>query len=563
MTDVKKQLFNKRNLPVLIICGLILIMAGIGVVSEHNRSRTPSTEKVFITDVYSAPEGRATVISNGIISSMYALWRNGTAYLPVDIVINELNGRFYWDSTEQVLSYATPTEIFHARGDARYEDELVFVIEEDTTWVNLSYVAAYTNIQVDTYANPNRVFIRSYWGETTTAEADKRGAAIRTEESVKSPVVATKKEGEPVTVLRKDSDWAFVYSPDGISGYTRMSELKNVETVADEGPVAPPEYTNKVMPEPVCLVWHAVYRESGVGAIEGLLNNTQGINVVAPAWFTVADIDGNLDSFANEDYVSLVHSRGIQIWGMVENINTDRNVDMKMLLSRTSSREKLVNNIINLSLHYGLDGVNVDFEGLGSKAGSGYVQFLRELSARCRTAGLYLSIDNYVPSQWTEFYNRKEQGIIADYVIVMGYDEHYTGTDPGSTASLPFVRRGIEDTLKDVPAEKLINAVPFYTRLWTTSNGNVTSSILTMQDAAQFLINHNLVTTWREEEAQNYAEMVENGVEYQVWMEDAASLKARLELMKNEGIKGIAAWRLGRETPDVWPLIAEYNAQNR
>ena len=86
-----------------------------------------------------------------------------------DIVINELNDRFYWDSTEQVLSYATPTEIIHARGDMRYEDELVFIIEDETVWVNLSYVEAYTNIQVDTYANPDRVFIRSYWGETTTA----------------------------------------------------------------------------------------------------------------------------------------------------------------------------------------------------------------------------------------------------------------------------------------------------------------------------------------------------------------------------------------------------------
>ena len=563
MTDVKKQLLNKRNLPVIIILGLILIMSGIGLVSEQNRSRTPSTDKITLAEVYTAPEGRASVVSNGFISPTHALWRNGTAYLPADIVINELNDRFYWDSTEQVLSYATPTEIIHARGDMRYEDELVFIIEDETVWVNLSYVEAYTNIQVDTYANPDRVFIRSYWGETTTAEAGKGGMTIRTTESVKSPVLFSKKEGEPVMVLRNDDDWAFVYTSDGVSGYTRTNELKNLETVDDAGPYEQPEYTNKVMPEPVCLVWHGVYRESGANAIESLLNNTQGINVVAPAWFTVADINGNLDSFANEDYVTIVHNRGIQIWGMVENINTDRNVDMKMLLSRTSSREKLVNNIINLSLHYGLDGVNVDFEGLSSKAGSGYVQFLRELSARCRTAGLYLSIDNYVPSQWTEFYNRKEQGIIADYVIVMGYDEHYTGTDPGSTASLPFVRRGIEDTLKDVPAEKLINAVPFYTRLWMTSNGSVTSSILTMQEAAQFLINHNLSTMWREEEAQNYAETVENGVEYQVWMEDPASLKARLELMKNEGIKGIAAWRLGRETPDVWPIIAEYNATNR
>lgn len=557
------KILKHKNLPVLIILGLIALMLCVNVFTERRLSRTPSTEVMNLSEVYKPTEGMASVVSNGFLSKTLALFRDGVAYLPVDIVVNELNSRFYWDSTEQVLSYTTPTEIIRARGDTTYQDKLVFVLQDDVTWVNLNYVERYTNIQVDTFASPNRVFIRSYWGSTTMAGAGSHGAAIRYKQSVKSPVISSMASGDRLTVLSQDGDWSFVYSNAGVSGYVLSEELTDFMTVEDSGPYQQPEYTRLTLNEPVCLAWHGVYRESGVEAIEGLLNNTQGLNVVSPAWFTVADVDGNLDSFASEDYVSFVHNRGIQVWGMVENINTDRTVDMKILLSRTSSREKLVDNIINLSIHYGLDGVNVDFEGLRSSAGPGYIEFIRELSARCRTAGLILSVDNYVPSQWTEFYNRKEQGVVADYVIVMSYDEHYTGTDPGSTASLPFVKRGIEDTLKEVPAEKLINAVPFYTRVWTTSNGVVTSAILTMSEANQFLINHSLRTRWLEDIAQNYAETVENGMEYKIWMEDAASLKARLDLMKEEGIKGIAAWKLGRETSDIWPLIAEYNRENR
>ena len=72
-----------------------------------------------------------------------------------------------------------------------------------------------------------------------------------------------------------------------------------------------------------------------------------------------------------------------------------------------------------------------------------------------------------MPSASTYHYHRKEQGKIVDYVIIMGYDEHYAGSsESGSVASLGWVEEGIVNTLKSVPAEKVINAMPFYTRIW-------------------------------------------------------------------------------------------------
>ena len=73
---------------------------------------------------------------------------------------------------------------------------------------------------------------------------------------------------------------------------------------------------------------------------------------------------------------------------------------------------------------YGFDGYNLDFESLKESAGPHSVQFIREMSAACRNNGLILSVDNYVPAPYNRFYDRTEQGIVADYVIVMGYDEH-------------------------------------------------------------------------------------------------------------------------------------------
>ena len=135
-----------------------------------------------------------------------------------------------------------------------------------------------------------------------------------------------------------------------------------------------------------------------------------------------------------------------------------------------------------------MDGINLDFEALTEEEAPHFIQFVRELSVMCRANNLVLSVDNPVP-QYTSFYNRKEQGIVADYVIIMGYDEHTVGAETaGSVASLPFVEAGIVQTLKEVPKEKVINGVPFYTRLWTeNNNGAVTSEVFGMDQAEKYV----------------------------------------------------------------------------
>lgn len=137
------------------------------------------------------------------------------------------------------------------------------------------------------------------------------------------------------------------------------------------------------------------------------------------------------------------------------------------MLSRTSSRANLVNKLIAEAKNVGLDGINVDFETVAEKTGEHYIQFIRELSIECRKNSIVLSVDNYVPKGYNSHYHRKEQGIVADYVIIMGYDEHFAGSyESGSVASIDYVSEGIKETLKDVPADKVINAMPLYTRLW-------------------------------------------------------------------------------------------------
>ena len=162
-----------------------------------------------------------------------------------------------------------------------------------------------------------------------------------------------------------------------------------------------------------------------------------------------------------------------------------------------------------------------------------------------------------MPSAYTAFYNRREQGIVADYVIVMGYDEHYAGGEAGPVASLPYVEKGIADTLKEVPKEKVINSVPFYTRIWTEKDGKTTSKAYGIRDAKNWIKENNIELEWLDDLGVYYGESSnENGVQF-VWMEEEKSLGLKVDLINEYDLAGAACWKLGFEDRSIWEIVSQ------
>ena len=205
----------------------------------------------------------------------------------------------------------------------------------------------------------------------------------------------------------------------------------------------------------------------------------------------------------------------------------------------------------------GMDGINVDFESLSEDVGIHFLEFLRELSIECHKNNLVLSVDNPVPEDFTSHYDRAEQGRVVDYVIIMGYDEHYVGSEAGSVASLPWVEQGIQDTLDEVPAKRVINAIPFYTRLWRTTGGNVTSEAIGMDQAQQTIADNNVETYWDKTTSQNYGKYDIDNSTYQIWLEDAQSVAEKVKLVSKYDLAGVSAWKLGFENNGIWQVISD------
>ncbi len=549
---------KEKRIPVLIAAVLIVLILAAAAAWEVAKRYIPSKEPADLGQVLGVSGEETAIFLNETLSETRGITRDGQVYLPVDWVNKNLNEKFYWDDVEKLLVYTLPDTIVYADKRTMGSTGLPLILAEgDKVYLSMGLISNYTAVEFLSYADegqPRRVYLDNRW-EARQIGTVRHKTAVRVEENIKSPVLTWLEKGDGMVVVSQSELWTQVRTGNGYTGYVRNKDILGTESVENPCTMELPEYTSISMDEKVCLVWHQVTHEDANDAMEELLANTKGVNVIAPTWFALTDNKGSYHSYASREYVDKAHEMGLQVWAALDNFNMGENVNSEVLFARTSVRKALIAKLMADVKRYDLDGINLDIESIKPEAGPHYVQFIREMSVSCRNQGVILSVDNYVPAGYNVFYNRAEQGRVADYVIIMGYDEHFAGGEAGPVASYPFVKEGIENTLKLVPREKVINAVPFYTRIWTEKDDKTTSSALGLVGAARWVEENNVSLYWQEEMGQYYGELETQEGLKRIWLEDATSLELKMELINQYDLAGVACWKLGFEPSNIWNVI--------
>lgn len=568
-------------LALVVLCGTILW-----------KKYSPSDKKANRKEYYGITnEEQLAVIVNNQILEPKGKMIDGTLYLEYSAVRDYVNEGFYWDANENLLLYTLPNDMvsvsvgsreYAVSKEKKSEEYVILKTEGSTAYIALDFVKKYTDIEYKMYKSPNRIVIQSDWSDAKVATT-KNNSAIRMRAGVKSPILTETKSDDVVRIIEKEGKWRKVRTNDGFVGYIKQSDLKDEKTKTYKREFKEEKFTNIKKDYTINMAWHQVSSRSANNQVLEMIANTKGLTTLSPTWFSVKDTKGNITSIASSEYVNYAHQSNIEVWGLVRNFDPLNQEGIKTseetheLLSRTSSRENLTNQLISEALQVGLDGINVDFETVAEKTGEHYIQFIRELSVKCRKNGIVLSVDNYVPKGYNAHYHRKEQGIVADYVIIMGYDEHFAGSyESGSVASIGYVKEGIQETLKDVPASKVINAMPLYTRLWKevpkteaelseqagTEAGKystkVTSETVSMKRTDKVLEQFGAEAKWDSKTGQNYAQWEKDGATYKIWLEDEKSIEEKLKVMKANKLAGTSVWKLGFESQGLWELILKY-----
>lgn len=585
---------KKRRIGCAVWVLLLLLLIGAAGAFVIWQRYGPSKEKADLEQYYglSNEDDLAVIVNDQVIKDEESgvpagKLIDGEAYVEYSVVRKQINERFYWDPNESIMLYTLPngnvsvtvgsneyTEI----SEKKSENYTILKTEGRTAYIALPFIQKYTNMDYSVYENPDRAAITCAWGEKQTATI-KRDTEVRYQGGVKSPVLTEVKKSDKVTVLEDEDGWKKIATADGFIGYVKTSTLRGIKTETFSREFEEPEYTNISVNQTINMAWHNVENTDANNYVLETIASTKGLTTIAPTWFSIADTNGNLTSIASSDYVNYAHQSNLQVWAVLRDFHGGINSydETYEVLSYTSKRENLVNQTIAAALQSGIDGINLDFELISLECGEHYIQFVRELSVKCRQNGLVFSIDNYVPQPYNEHYNLEEQGVMADYVFLMAYDEHIDGSyEAGSVASYGYVEQGIQDALTMVPAEKLVVGIPLYTRLWFETPkteaelseqagteaaeypNKVSSTAMGMDEAQELLQTNGIQAEWDEETKQNYAQWEADGGVYKIWLEDMTSLEEKLKLIKSNHLAGVAEWKLGWENSGVWDLILQY-----
>lgn len=382
---------KKRVSPALIVLLLIILVAAAGVLSMVISRYLPGKERMDSSQYFGVEnEEEVALILNQEILEEKGRLIDGKIYIGSGTVSQYINSRFYWDEQNQVMLYTLPEEVLELQPDStsytvngeEMEEENPMIIQEGENFlVSLDFLIKYTDMECQVFENPNRTVINTQEGTVQMVDASGK-YQVREKGGIKSPILTDGEEGDHLRFLEAMETWTKVATPDGYVGYVQNKNISEVREEEVKFSSEAPEYTSIQKDYKINLSWHLMMNEEGNQELSDKIAGCEGLNTISPTWFTFADSSGTLRSLASKEYVDQAHGAGLEVWGLIENINTD--VSTLDVLSVRENREKIISQLISAVKETGMDGINVDFENITEDSAPHYVQFIRELSVAMR-----------------------------------------------------------------------------------------------------------------------------------------------------------------------------------
>ena len=375
---------------------------------------------------------------------------------------------------------------------------------------------------------------------------------LRESASKRSPIIKKLPKGEELYVYEEKGKFYKVRMPEGYAGYVLKKDLdENFEKVSLK------PTSKNTSDGPINLTWDYTYAEHSEDKINQI-KDIKGLDVIIPTWFSIRNGNGDMIDRGNQNYIKKYKDLGIDVWAYLDN-SFDPNITHEAL-SNENTRKKVINKTLELCKKYGMKGINIDFEHTKIDDRDYITDFVREFR---QAAGddfiITVDVTPQISADVTkEPYDRKSLAEIADYMVVMAYDQHWGSSDKaGSVAQYKWVEGSVNVLFRNIPNKKMILGVPLYTRIWKEAGGKVTSKTISMDEVARIIAAKGLKPVWDKESQQNYIEYQENNADYKIWIEDANSLEKKVSLVNKYNLAGVGSWRLGFETPNIWDVISK------
>lgn len=547
----------KKPVIALLLCVLLVFIVGYMVYNEYTR---PNKEVVSYSD-----ELHLIIEENLVDKENPVMFIEDTLYFSLPIIKDYLDPNIFYDEDEKTLIITNQDRVNRYKIDDNIAtvNNREFILNNlikktnNNIYIPVDRLLKHYDISIDYFEETNAVvvdFNNIFYLQGETISQD---SVIRTDISIKAPILV--KDLPLATVLyvySEYNEWYKVRTINGVVGFIEKKHLK-VNFIKDIFKTEIPKKDDDLDLDKkiINLTWDYTY---------GKVRNTdnikelKGVNVISPTWFSIENENGHILDKGNKDYVKKYNELGYEIWALIDNnFNPDLTHE---ILSKSSVREKIIKDLLKIYKDYGFEGINIDFENVHLKTKDYLTQFIRELYPLFKEANICVSMDITGISRsenWSMFYDRERLQESVDYMILMAYDQHGASSPvAGSVAEYSWVENSILGVLQYIPKDKLILAVPFYSRVWKEEDNKLSSSALTMERVNKFINENNIELIWDEDLYQFYGELKKGNIKYKVWLEDINSLEMKVSLIHKYDLAGLASWRKGYETKEIWEKLA-------
>ncbi|NLZ53936.1 MAG: glycoside hydrolase [Thermoanaerobacteraceae bacterium] len=538
----------------LILLFIILISGFFFFINLYTVSPLPEDVPVLIIENTVIAEGTPFIIENNQVLLSY------------NIIKEYLDSYIFWDVAENKITITTfdktvrlATESLTAMINNK-PVEISFPAKNVTTqpYIPINLLEDLYDINVKVISDKNRVIIDKNLASSSIGTITSNEITMKLSPAWFSASVVRLTKNDTLKVYSLEEGWFQVRTDDGLIGYVPEHKLEVFEMPKKPDNESKPKRYNPGRGK-LNMVWDYIHKVTPDMSME---KAPAGLDIISPTWFSIVDGGGTIESKADISYIQWAHNNNLAVWALINN-NFDPDITHEFL-SSSETRDKIIRQILMYAELFRLDGINLDFENVYFEDKALLVQFVRELTPILHEAGIVVSMDVTAKStslNWSMCYDRKELGKVVDYMILMAYDEHWaTSPVSGSVASIGWVEQGIVTLLEDVPPEKVILGLPFYTREWEetpTESGSIAvkSRALSMAQAKQILKENDTRMSWDEKVGQNFAYYTKGDSVFKIWLEDEKSIQLKAALVKKYDLAGTAAWRKGFEEPKIWEVL--------
>lgn len=425
---------------------------------------------------------------------------------------------------------------------------------DDVIYIPIQEMEEIYGIEVEYKADTKVVTIDSITREQKKAIIVK-DVAVKSSTRIIAKTIDRVKKGSYVIVISEEKGYSKIRTENGKIGYVKSNKIANTVVVRE----AIEKEENK---EKINLVWD--YFSTYAQAPNRTGEKMEGVNVVSPAFFHL-DSNGKIQENIGDKgqaYIEWAHNNGYKVWPMVQNAGDGMLTVTSKIMNDYKKRQELIDEIFAVCIKYKLDGINIDFENMKQEDKNLFSRFIIELTPRLKSIGLDISVDVTAPDgseTWSLCFDRHVIGDVADYIIFMAYDQYGASSNkPGTTAGYDWVKVSLKKFLEteEIKSEKIILAIPLYTRLWTeNSNGEIIKQSPVSIKSIDKVIPKDLAKKWDDNLRQYYVEYTEGSNVKKMWIEDEKSLKEKISLITDYNLGGVASWAKDMETENFWSFL--------